>query len=46
MLKISKPKKKIISEDYDYNKELWKQFQVIYFDTYLLLIIFHLLCKV
>ena len=37
-----KAKKKYISEDYDYNKELWKQFQVIYFYTYLLLIIFTL----
>ena len=30
-----KVKHKIISEDYDYNKQLWKQFQVIYIKLYI-----------
>ena len=39
-VKNFKAKHKIISEDYDYNKQLWKQFQVIYLYIYIFLPIY------
>ena len=39
-VKNFKAKHKIISEDYDYNKQLWKQFQVIYLYIFIYIYIF------